>query len=119
MVGPLPKIESTLISSAWAGISVRHLPIRCATSCKRPVVLVERENAVVRLAQSLAVDRRQVRLRIEIDQQRRRDSRPSARGEIQRRGGLADPAFLVENRHPHRRLLPFPLCTEPAIFHLV
>jgi hypothetical protein len=72
-------MESTLINSACAGIRRPTSGQAIASSSQRPVVLVERENAVVRLAQGLAVDRREVRLRIEVDQQRRRNRVPPRR----------------------------------------
>jgi hypothetical protein len=83
---------------------------------ERPVVLIEREHAVVRFAQRLAMDRRQVRLRIEVDQQRRRGIPRQRGGEIERRGGLADAAFLVENRHPHCRILHRPTLYRAKFF---
>ena len=72
---------------------------------ERPVVLIQREHAVVRLAQCFAMDRRQVRLRVEVDQQGWRGIPRQRGGEVEYRGGLADAALLVEYRHPHCRNL--------------
>jgi hypothetical protein len=108
MVGPLPNTESTLISSAWAGIScvrglARRWPHPAAAGCpgraRRRCCAPRSGRIAVDGCSGAPADRgRPAAAGMEFARRRR--------GEIQRRGGLADSALLVENCHPHGRRSP-------------
>jgi len=74
----LPNIESTLISSPCAGI---RLPMPCQGRSSSASGLFA----------------------VEIDQQHRLFAAGQGGGEVQRRGGLAHPALLVEHGNAHGR----------------
>ena len=53
---------------------------------------------------------------IKVDQQCREQFAHRSRREIQRRGGLADPALLVENSYSHNRDPPSPAVYRGCVF---
>src|SRR6201999_2080720 len=57
---------------------------------------------------------RGVALRIEVDQQDAAAGRSERGGEVDRRGGLADPAFLIGDRDPDHLRLPLPCRWTPV-----